>query len=142
MNSEQRLLICYKGDISALVLFAQQDNGSVIFPEALPSLSSPLDSDYRPTNKVSQHPASLLAQVAQQLQLDADWLRIEPGFHEYVDTPGAVLDVVLARFSLLDPPHAALQSRGCRLCTLPELRRCTPTELELLRRAYVRLMEG
>ena len=37
-----RLLLYYKGDISALMLFAQHSNGSICFPEPLPALSSAL----------------------------------------------------------------------------------------------------
>jgi len=139
---ESRLLICYKGDISALVLFAQQANGSVCFPQPLPTLSSPLDAVPPSTDKVSAHPAMLLNQINQQLQLDNDWLRIESGFSEYVAIPGGIVHLSLARFSSLDPPHQLMQSCHCRLCTLPELRSVAPTELELLRRAYTRLMEG
>lgn len=139
---ESRLLICYKGDISALVLFAQQANGSICFPQPLPPLSSPLDNVTPSADKVSTHPAMLLNQINQQLQLDNDWLRIESGFSEYVAVPGGVVHLSLARFTCLDPPHQLIQSRHCHLRTLPELRSVAPTELELLRRAYSRLMEG
>jgi hypothetical protein len=48
----------------------------------------------------------------------------------------------MARFMLLDPPHKLMQSRDCRLRTLPELRGRPPAEMELLRRAYVKVMES
>jgi hypothetical protein len=41
---------------------------------------------------------------------------------------------------LLDPQHKLLQSRACKLNTLPELRGRPPAEMELLRRAYAKLM--
>lgn len=137
-----RLLLYYKGDISALVLFAQQSNGSVCFPEALPSLSSPLDVDEFQSGKVTIHPAMLLNQLNQQLKLDNDLLRVESGFSERIDSPGGVITVYLARFMLLDPPHQIMQRCDCRMRTLPELRGRPPTEMELLRRAYVKVMEG
>jgi len=137
-----RLLLFYKGDISALVMFAQQDSGSVCFPEALPALSTALESENVIPDKVSLHPSMLLNQINKLMQLDNDLLRIEPGFSEPIDTPHGVITVHMARFTLLDPPHQLMQSRNCRMRTLPELRSRPPAEMELLRRAYVKVMEG
>ncbi len=137
-----RLLLYYKGDISALVLFAQQADGSVCFPEALPALASPLESEMLPSEKISIHPTLLLPPILGMLQLDADLLRIELGFSEHIETPGGIICVHMARFMPLDPPHQLMQSRGCRMRTLPELRGRPPAEMELLRRAYVKVMEG
>lgn len=140
--SSHRLLLLYKGDISALVLFAQQGNGSVCFPEPLPALSSALDAEGSPAGTVSLHPSVLVSHIRQQLQLDEDLLRIEGGFSERVDCPGDIITVHMARFMLLDPPHKLMQSRECRLRTLPELRGRPPAEMELLRRAYIKVMES
>ncbi|MGZ8159333.1 MAG: hypothetical protein ACXWT1_15895 [Methylobacter sp.] len=142
LHSQHRLLLLYKGDISALVLFAQQENGSVSFPEPLPPLSSALDTDALASDRVCLHPAQLLKELNQTLQLDDDLLRIESGFSERIDAPGGVITVHLARFMALDPPHRLMQNRRCRLRTLPELRGRPPAEMELLRRAYVRMMES
>lgn len=147
MNEENRferhrLLLFYKGDISALMLFAQQADGSICFPDALPTLSSPLEADEVVKQKVSFHPAALLQHVNQMLNLDNDLLRIEPGFSEAIDTPRGIITVHLARFQLLDPPHQLMQSRGCKMRTLPELRGRPPAEMELLKRAYTGMMEG
>jgi len=135
-------LLYYKGDISALTLFAQQANGSVCFSGALPALSSAPEEDGAPDEKVSLHPVQLLSAVNRTLQLDDDLLRLETGFSEPVDTPGGIITVHMARFMVLDPPHKLLQSRACRLRTLPELRGRPPAEMELLRRAYVQVMES
>jgi hypothetical protein len=137
-----RLLLYYKGDISALVLFAQQENGSVCFPEALPALSSALDEDEFIDNKISMHPSVLVNQINQLFRLDNDLLRAEAGFSEQIDTPRGIVTVYMARFMLLDPPHQLMQERQCRMRTLPELRGRPPAEMELLRRAYVNVMEG
>lgn len=137
-----RLLLYYKGDISALTLFAQHSNSSVCFPLPLPALSSALEPEEFTDSKVSVHPATLVQSVNQLLQLDSDLLLAEPGFHEQIDTPDGIITVHLARFMLLDPPHKLLQSRECRLRTLPELRGRPPAEMELLRRAYVMVMES
>ncbi|MGR8951015.1 MAG: hypothetical protein ACU83V_01165 [Gammaproteobacteria bacterium] len=141
-DPHHRLLLYYKGDISALTLFAQQSNGSVCFPGPLPALSSALETGESDSAKVSPHPAMLVSRINVLLQLDDDLLRIETGFSEPVDTPGGVITVHMARFMVLDPPHKLMQSRDCRMRTLPELRGRPPAEMELLRRAYVKVMES
>jgi len=137
-----RLLLFYKGDISALTLFAQQLNGSVCFPTPLPKLSLALDEDESQVNNVSMHPATLVNAINQIMQLDNDLLRVEPNFCQQVDAPGGIITVHMARFILLDPPHKLLSFRDCQMKTLPELRGRPPAEMELLRRAYTLLMEG
>jgi len=138
--TNHRLLLYYKGDISALMLFAQHSNGSICFPEPLPALSSALEPEEFITEKVSTHPAMLVNKINQFLQLDNDLLRIEPEFSEQVDAPGGIITVHMVRFMLLDPPHKLMQSRDCRMRTLPELRGRPPAEMELLRRAYAKVM--
>ncbi len=138
--TNHRLLLYYKGDISALMLFAQHGNGSVCFPEPLPALSSALEPEEFKPNKVSAHPAMLVNNINQLLQLDNDLLRVEPEFSEQIDTPGGIITVHMARFMLLDPPHKLMQSRDCRMRTLPELRGRPPAEMEMLRRAYAKVM--
>ena len=140
--NNHRLLLYYKGDISALTLFAQQSNGSVCFPNALPALSSALEEDETEALKISMHPATLVNAINRLLQFDKDLLAAEPGFTEQIDAPGGIITVHMARFRLLDPPHKLMLSRDCKMKTLPELRGRPPAEMELLRRAYVKLMEG
>jgi len=75
-----RLLLYYKGDISALTLFAQHENCSVCLPEPLPALSSILEEESGYASKVSVHPAVLVQGVNQLLNLDNDLLHSEAGF--------------------------------------------------------------
>jgi len=138
--NNHRLLLYYKGDISALMLVAQHGNGSICFPEPLPALSSALEPEEFITEKVSTHPAMLVNNINRLLQLDNDLLRVEPEFSEQIDAPGGIITVHMARFMLLDPPHKLMQSRDCRMRTLPELRGRPPAEMELLRRAYAKVM--
>ncbi|MGZ4969036.1 MAG: hypothetical protein ACXV8O_07790 [Methylobacter sp.] len=138
--NNHRLLLYYKGDISALILFAQHSNGSICFPEALPALSSALEPEEFISEKVSTHPAMLVTNINQLLQLDNDILRVEPEFSEQIDAPGGIITVHMARFMMLDPPHKLMQSRDCRMRTLPELRGRPPAEMEMLRRAYAKVM--
>jgi hypothetical protein len=137
-----RLMLYYKGDISALTLFTQHENGSVCFPKPLPVLSSTFETKQPPSDNVCIHPAVLLNAINQLLALDNDLLRIEAGFSEQVDTPSGIITVYMARFTLLDPPHKLMQERQCKLQTLPALRNSPPAELELLRRAYTHVMES
>lgn len=141
-----RLILYYKGDISALTLFAQQANGTVCFPGALPQLSSALEPEQvperGPPQKLARHPAVLVKTIGDLLGLPADLLLTETGFKEYIDTPGGVITVYMARFDRLDPPHALMQSKDCALKPLPALRGRPPAEMELLRRAYVKVMES
>jgi len=117
-------------------------NGSVCFPEPLPALSNPMEGGEVEAGKISLHPSQLVNRINRQLGFANDLLRIEPGFNETIDSPGSVILIHLARFMVLDPPHKLLQTHGCRMRTLPELRGRPPAEMELLRRAYVKLMEG
>jgi hypothetical protein len=139
---KHRLLLFYKGDISALVLFAQADSGSVCFPSPLPPLSEALPQEEFCDSKVAMHPSVLVNAFNQLWHLDNDLLQAEAGFREQIDAPGGIITVHMVRFKLLDPPHTLLQSHGSRFRTLTELRGRPPAEMELLRRAYVKVMEG
>lgn len=139
---DQRLILFYKGHISALVLFTVHQQNCVIFPKPLPVLSSILDAPPIYSSKLSFHPAGLIQELSQHFGWDQDFLKIESGFCEYVGTPAGIIKVYLAGFVCLDPPLAVLKHTDCQLKTLPELRNQPPTEIELLRRAYVKLMEG
>ncbi|MDX8126205.1 hypothetical protein QLH52_02845 [Methylomonas sp. OY6] len=141
--NSHRLLLMYKGDISALTLFAQQSGGSVCFPQSLPPLSVAFDEDATVNDgKITVHPATLVNAINRLLGFDNDLLYAEAGFKEYVDTPKGTVTVYMARFKLLDPPHRLMQALGCHMRTLPELRGRPPAEMELLRRAYTKMMEG
>ncbi len=139
---DYRLLLYYKGDISALTLFLQQENGSICFPEKLPVLSSPIEPIDFQTPKISLFPVVLVNAINKQLHIPNDLLKVDAEFNEQIETPKGITTVYMARFMVLDPPHKLVQSRGCSLKTLPELRGRPPAEMELLRRAYVHVMES
>lgn len=105
-------------------------------------LSEILEVEHTEVGKISVHPSALVNAINRLLQLDNDLLRAEPGFSERIDTPNGIITVHMARFMLLDPPHKLIQSRYCKLKTLTELRGRPPAEMELLRRAYVKVMES
>ncbi len=140
MNNNSHIILYYKGDISALTLFCQQESGSVCFPP-LPKLSSLIEEDELRPQLVDLHPTALIQKINEQLQLDVDLLVAEPGFCEQVETAQGVVNVYMARFKLLDPPHKLMSARNCKMQTLTALMGRPPAEMELLRRAYVTVME-
>ena len=140
MQNKEHLIIYYKGDISALVLFCQQQDGSICFPP-LPKLSATLPEDEVKAEHINLHPTALMKQINEQLQLDDDLLVAEPGFFQQVETPDGIATVYMAKFKLLDPPHQLKRERHCTMKNLTELIGGSPPEMELLRRAYVQVME-
>ena len=137
-----RVMLLYKGDISALVLFVQHPDGSICAPTALPKLSAMLDSGAQLAQTLAQHPALAVRRISNAMGFPDNFLQAQPGFCEQIETPGGAITVYLGRFMTLDPPHALLHTKNCRLLTLTELRRQPPAELELLRRAYAAVMES
>ncbi len=139
---DHRLIIYYKGDISALLLFAQHQHGSISFPTPLPTLSTLLKNRHAPTSNISLHPCLLLNALNQCLNFDDDLLKIDTDFLEQVETPNGIITIQLARFMLLDPPHKLMQQQNHQLRTLTELRRQSELEMALLQRAYSKIMES
>lgn len=141
MKHNSHIILYYKGDISALTLFCQQESGSICFPP-LPKLSSIIEEDELQLKLVDLYPKELIRKVNEQLQLDIDLLEAELGFCEQVETAQGIVNVYMARFKLLDPPHKLMAARNCKMQTLTALMGRPPAEMELLRRAYVKVMEG
>jgi hypothetical protein len=137
-----RVILYYNGAISALTLFVQHTNGCVCAPSPLPLLSSALESEELEHDVVSTHPAAVVQAVGTALDLPTHLLKAEAGYRERIETPGGIITVYLARFDLLDPPHQLVESKGCQFRTLTQLRGQSPTEMELLRRAYAFIMES
>ncbi len=139
MENNSHLIICYKGDISALVLFCQQQEGDICFPP-LPKLSSIVEEQDRVAQLIELYPTQLIKNINAQLQLDDDLLVAEPGFYQQVETPKGIVPVYMARFKLLDPPHELMFKRHCKMQNLTALRGSSPTEMALLRIAYGHFM--
>jgi len=140
--AHSRAILYYNGAISALTLFAQFPGGSVCAPRPLPLLSSVWDQGQGGYFSVTHPPASIASNMASLLELPADFLKANGDYRERVDVPQGVITVFLLRFDVLDPPHEWMNSKGCQLQTLTQLRGRPPAEMELLRRAYALLMES
>lgn len=141
MNNNNHIILYYKGDISALTLFCQQQDGNICFPP-LPKLSSFIEEEEQKPLSIDLRPTELIKKVNQQLQLDDDLLVAEPGFCQQVETPKGIEMIYMARFKVLDPPHHLLAASNCKLQPLTALVGRMPAEMDLLRSAYIQLMEG
>ncbi len=141
MESDNHIILYYKGDISALTLFCQHKDGHNCFPP-LPALSEVIPEAQRHPLSVNTHPAPLIKQLNRQLQLDSDLLAADPGYYQQVETGKGIATVYMARFKLLDPPHKLMEARNCKMQPLTVLIGRPPAEMELLRRAYTQVMES
>jgi len=137
-----RVILYYNGAISGLTLFVQHPDESVCTPSPLPTLSSVLEEDEMSLNILNTPPASIVSAISNAMGLPANLLQANTGYREQVDTPGGIITVYLAHFNALDPPRQLMADKGCKFRTLTELRNRPPAEMELLRRAYVLVMES
>ena len=140
LAKNSRVILYYNGAISALTLFVQHADASVCTPSPLPALSSVLETDVR--NIDSAGPADSVGAISKSMGLPDGLLQANADYREQVDTPDGIITVYLASFKALDPPHQLMADNGCKFRTLTELRNRPPAEMELLRRAYVLVMES
>ena len=138
--TNSRVILYYNGAISALTLFVQHPDAGVCTPCPLPVLSSVLETGAGSIDSTAAE-ASVSA-IRKAMDLPDDLLQANTDYREQVDTPGGVITVYLAGFKTLDPPHQLMADNGCKFKTLTELRNRPPAEMELLRRAYVLVMES
>ena len=142
LSKTSRVILYYNGAISGLTLFLQHPDESVCTPSPLPALSSVLEEDEMSLNILNTPPASIVSAISNAMGLPANLLQANTGYREQVDTPGGIITVYLAHFNALDPPRQLMADKGCKFRTLTELRNRPPAEMELLRRAYVLVMES
>ena len=138
--TNSRVILYYNGAISALTLFVQHPDASVCTPGPLPALSEILETGAG--NIDSKAAEASVSAIRKAMGLPDDLLQANTDYREQVDTPGGVITVYLAAFKTLDPPHQLMADNGCKFKTLTELRNRPPVEMELLRRAYVLVMES
>ncbi len=134
-------MLYYKGDISALTLFCQFEDGGICYPP-LPKLSSILEQGEVQPEIMDLNGIKLIKEINDLWYLDDELVIPEPGFYQQVETPNGIATVYLARFKILDPPNDIVEKNNAKLLRLTELVGRLPTEMELLRRAYTELMEG
>jgi hypothetical protein len=85
---------------------------------------------------VRPHPAAHLRAAEERLSLPAGSLESVADFSADVATTDGTVPVLLAGFTSIDPPFAAVEAIGARFVAITEARGLPAVELELLRRAY------
>jgi len=142
LAKSSRVILYYNGAISALTLFVQHPYESVCTPFPLPALSTVLEADEMSLTITNIPPANVVSAISNAMGLPAQLLQADTDYREQVDTPDGIITVYLAHFNALDPPRQLMADKGCKFRTLTELRNRPPAEIELLRRAYVLVMES
>lgn len=141
MSAPARLILVHKQDTSARTRFLRYANG-IVAPEPFPPLTAVLDENDAPReNGVVMHPAALVKRVTADIGLQADEVVLESDFHASVDTPEGVAPVYLGRITTVDPPFDVAEKAGARFIAITEARDLSPSDLELMRRAYACVME-
>ena len=76
------------------------------------------------------------------LGFEPGMLSVEQDFLRRAEIPRAVVNVHLARFTPLDPPHTEVRFKGGKFCAITELQGGHPVEMAMLRWAYQFLLGG
>lgn len=144
LHNNTRFILYHKTPTSGRTVFFRQKQGGVSVFKDLPALAQVVDDIVRPDteNDVVPMPGSLLKELSEWLQVDMDEFEIDNEFYEKVDAAGGPITIYLIRFKNIDPPYDAAERVDGKFVLLTEMRDLVPTELELLRRAYVAIMEG
>ncbi len=136
-----RVIIYHKQKTSAKTLFLSI-NKSVCLFDGLPTLSSLLELEEIREDKIILHPAAIIADAEQRLNLDKGSLELDKEFQAEVDAAGCTLTVFLLRAMYVDPPRDEVAAHDGKFIAITDARAYPQTELELLRRAYEVIMEG
>ncbi len=129
-----RVILYHKQATSAWLRFLRFANHSVCAFEPLPKLSMLMDDV--PEQSLVLHPAPIIRDTEQQLGLNPGDLEAEGEYQELVDVAGGPINILLARFTSIDPPFDLAERLQGRFIDLPDARDLTDTELLLLRKAY------
>ncbi|MFB2893447.1 hypothetical protein ACE1CI_11090 [Aerosakkonemataceae cyanobacterium BLCC-F50] len=134
-----RFILYHKHPTSARVQFLRL-NGTVCQFDGLPSESQIIESSLE--GEVATGLDEAIAHIEHKLTLSTGELKIEPEFWAKVDSAADTINVYLAEFTSIDPPHQQMEELEGKFIALAEGRRLDPTELELLRLVYSFLMDG
>lgn len=137
-----RFILFHKHPVSAKTRFLKMAGGNVCGPEALPSLSA-LKEDYeRSDDRVVFHPGVVAEIAARSLGVSSGDLVVETTYRQQVEVPRNTLTVYLIGFKGHDTPDEMLAEQNHRFINLTQAFGLPPVEMELLRRAYMTIMEG
>jgi hypothetical protein len=135
-----RLILYHKQATSARTRFLRLAHGGICAFDPLPPRTRVTGAEDPPPGRVRQHPAMLIGRAEQILGLGRGGLELEAGFRLRAEAPGATIEVLLARFTGIDPPFAAAAAQGAAFIDLTQARGMTAVELQLLRLAYERIL--
>ena len=143
MTTHDRTIIFHKHPVSAKVRFLKQKHGGICGFDSLPDLANVLDEEIlEKEENVINHPIRITRNAEEELKLDEGSLKIESEYFQRVDVPKGIINVYLVGIVGHDTPDETLAEQGMSLKLITEMRDLNPTEMELLRRAYVAIMEG
>ncbi|MBK5968506.1 MULTISPECIES: hypothetical protein [Thiorhodovibrio] len=138
--TDPRLILYHTQAISARTRFVRFDHGGICGFRVLPVGISLADPGNQASRTLVSHPAFLLRAAEKQLRLPRDTVEVHPRFRAELPSPHGTIEVMLARFTTLDPPFAEVEAIGGTFIALTEARGLPPVELELLRRAYEQVL--
>ena len=93
-------------------------------------------------SRFALHPAAVIHEAEQQLGLSAGELEVETEYTACVDVAGGPVNVLLARFTSIDPPFEIAEAMQATFIDLPAARDLGDVELQLLRKAYELILGG
>lgn len=135
-----RVILYHNQATSARMRFLRLTYDSIFYPEPLPKLATIMDDDYSPA--VAVHPAAVIKQIEQEMELAAGDLEAEAEYQVSVDIAGGPVSILLARFTGIDPPFDLAESMDAKFIDLTQARGLPQVELECLRKAYELVMGG
>lgn len=134
-----RFILCHKHATSARLRFLRFPHGMLAFTP-LPEFAT-LKENAHGAHAVRPHPGAWTTHVCARLGVPPATLAPEQAYFEEAICGGIASPVLLAEFTDRDPPFALADSLQGQFVTLTEIHDIPAIEFELLRRAYVTLME-
>ena len=137
--NEPRLILYHKQSTSARTRFLRLSYGGICAFEPLPEPLELVPPGEGPGSLVS-HPARLIRAAEQLLGLVPGSLEPESELRFRLRGADGETEVLLARFTAIDPPFESAAAAGGAFIDLTQARRLPPLELALLRLAYEQIM--
>lgn len=141
-DAEPRFLLYHLHPLSSRLLFVRHASGSVLTPRPLPFLSSPVEDDGADQELDPVLQLRLGMQIHAGLGFEPGTLVVERKFLRRAEIPRAVVNIHLAKFIALDPPHDEMRAKGGEFRPITELHGGHPVEMTVLRWAYQFLLGG
>ncbi|MEW8509641.1 MAG: hypothetical protein AB2564_17010 [Candidatus Thiodiazotropha sp.] len=136
---DYRVILYHKQATSARTRFLKFATGTVCGFDPIPMPATLLEQE---ASNMVNHPAAILNDAEQRLQLPAGSLKAEGEYRRAVEVPGANIQIILGEITTLDPPFEAVERVGASFIDLTQARGLPGVELELLRCAYELVLGG